>query len=85
MKTIETFCKCGEYKKTKKKGANFMKNKEYSRSTDTSNASKIYDNLSDSNKLLIAAMMNTMLVLLQNMQYLQNYDKNDKTVSIGKR
>lgn len=62
-----------------------MKNKEYSRSTDTSNASKIYDNLSDSNKLLIAAMMNTMLALLQNMQYLQNYDKNDKTVSIGKR
>lgn len=62
-----------------------MKSKEYSRSTDTSNASKIYDNLSDSNKLLIAAMMNTMLVLLQNMQYLQNYDKNDKTVSIGKR
>ena len=62
-----------------------MKNKEYSRSTDISNASKIYDNLSDSNKLLIAAMMNTMLALLQNMQYLQNYDKNDKTVSIGKR
>lgn len=62
-----------------------MKNKEYSRSTNISNASKIYDNLSDSNKLLIAAMMNTMLVLLQNMQYLQNYDKNDKTVSIGKR
>lgn len=62
-----------------------MKNREYSRSTNISNASKIYDNLSDSNKLLIAAMMNTMLVLLQNMQYLQNYDKNDKTVSIGKR
>ena len=62
-----------------------MKNREYSRSTNISNASKIYDNLSDSNKLLIAAMMNTMLVLLQNMQYLQNYGKNDKTVSIGKR
>ena len=44
-----------------------MKNREYSRSTNISNASKIYDNLSDSNKLLIAAMMNTMLVLLQNM------------------
>ena len=84
MNIIETFCKCGEYKKIKKKGASFMKNKEHSRSTDIRNASKIYDNLSDSNKLLIAAMMNTMLVLLQNMQYLQNYDKNDKTVSIGK-
>ena len=62
-----------------------MSRKEYSRSTDIDNASKLYDNLSDSNKLLIAAMMNTMLVLLQNMQYLQNYGKNDKTVFIEKR
>lgn len=62
-----------------------MKNKEYSRSTDIRNAAELYDNLSTSDKALIEAMMNMCLVLFQNMQYLQNYDKNDKTVSIGKR
>ena len=61
-----------DIKNQKKKGANFMKNKEYSRSTDIRNAAELYDNLSTSDKALIEAMMNMCLVLFQNVQRFQN-------------
>ena len=63
-----------------------MKNKEYSRSTDISNTREIYNNLSESNQLIMEAAFNMLVALFQNVQQLQNYsDKNDKTVFIGKR
>ena len=63
-----------------------MKNKEYSRSTDISNAREIYNNLSESNRLIMEAAFNMLVAFFQNVQQLQNYsDKNNKTVSIGKR
>lgn len=44
---------------------------EYSRSTDINNAIKLRANLSESDKMLIDAMANTMLALFKNMQMVQ--------------
>ena len=46
--------------------------KKLSRSTDIQNSVALYENLSVSDKLLIEAVLNTMVTLFRNIQNVQN-------------
>lgn len=49
-----------------------MDEKKFSTSTELANAQMLHDNLSESDKLLINAMANTLFVLLQNVRQVRN-------------
>lgn len=55
-----------------------MKNKEYSRSTDISNTREIYNNLSESNQLIMEAAFNMLVALFRNVQQLQGGTNQNK-------
>ena len=72
------FCECGSRKKIKKKGLIFVKSKEYSRSTNISNTREIYNNLSESNQLIMEAAFNMLVALFRNVQQLQGGTNQNK-------
>ena len=55
-----------------------MKSKEYSRSTNISNTREIYNNLSESNQLIMEAAFNMLVALFQNIQQLQGGTNQNK-------
>ncbi len=59
-------------------------NKNYAEpmnSTSVNNADRLYNSLSDSNKALITAMLNTAFVLLKSVQSVQHSTNNSTTTA----